>query len=148
MGVTHHPSSLFYIVAQHLQRANPPGRNRQHNPTQSSTMLFATIITPVLLLASSCVAQMSMPDMSMSTTSMDPAMSMPTDMSSGITMTSSATSSGAGAGGGSSTMIMDGATSAQSSSSARASTNAAPGSGGPSAAMFAAIGVVTWVALG
>merc|ERR1712098_146320 len=67
---------------------------------------------------------------------------------SGITMTSSATSSGAGAGGGSSTMIMYGATSAQSSSSARASTNAAPGSGGPSAAMFAAIGVVTWVALG
>merc|ERR1712000_503713 len=127
--VTHHPSSLFYIVAQHLQRANPPVSNRQHNPTQSSTMLFATIITPVLLLASSCVAQMSM-----SSTSMDPAMSMPTDMSSGITMTSSATSSGAGAGGGSSTMIMDGATSAQSSSSARASTNAAPGSGGPSAA--------------
>merc|ERR1712093_784516 len=118
-------------VAQHLQRANPPVSNRQHNPTQSSTMLFATIITPVLLLASSCVAQMSMPS-----TSMDPAMSMPTDMSSGITRTSSATSSGAGAGGGSSTMIMDGATSAQSSSSARASTNAAPGSGGPSAAMF------------
>merc|ERR1712230_66958 len=93
--VTHHPSSLFYIVAQHLQRANPPVSNRQHNPTQSSTMLFATIITPVLLLASSCVAQMSMPDMSMppgmtmSSTSMDPAMSMPTDMSSGITMTSS-----------------------------------------------------------
>merc|ERR1712169_84588 len=132
---THHPSSLFYIVAQHLQRANPPVSNRQHNPTQSSTMLFATIITPVLLLASSCVAQMSMPDTSMSTTSMDtamsmppgmtmsppsmaPAMSMPTDMSSGITMTPSATSSGAGAGGGSSTMIMDGATSAQSSSSA------------------------------
>merc|ERR1712225_62863 len=125
---THHPSSLFYIVAQHLQRANPPGSNRQHNPTQSSTMLLATIITPVLLLASSCGAQMSMPDMSlattsmdtamsmppgmtMSSTSMDPAMSMPTDMSSGITMTSSATSSGAGAGGGSSTMIMDGATS-------------------------------------
>merc|ERR1712144_186624 len=108
---THHPSSLFYIVAQHLQRANPPVSNRQHNPTQSSTMLFATIITPVLLLASSCVAQMSMPDMSMSTTSMDTAMSMPP----GITMTSSATSSGAGAGGGSSTMIMDGATSAQSS---------------------------------
>merc|ERR1712230_40862 len=130
--VTWDPSSLFYIVAQHLQRANPPVSNRQHNPTQSSTMLFATIITPVLLLASSCVAQMSMPPgMTMSSTSMDPAMSMPTDMSSGITMTSSATSSGAGAGGGSSTMIMDGATSAQSSSSARASTNAAPGSGGP-----------------
>merc|ERR1711900_126133 len=94
----HHLAFIFLVL-------------HRHSP---STMLFATIITPVLLLASSCVAQMSMPDMSMSTTSMDPAMSMPTDMSSGITMTSSATSSGAGAGGGSSTMIMDGATSAQS----------------------------------
>merc|ERR1712225_190808 len=36
--ITYHPSSLFYIVAQHLQRANPPVSNRQHNPTQSSTM--------------------------------------------------------------------------------------------------------------
>merc|ERR1712058_191089 len=131
--ITQQPSSLGYVITQYL-----------HKPTLQSTtgsialqlptMLFATIITPALLFASSSLAQMSMPGMStsmdtamsmpgmsMSSTSMDPAMSMPNAMSSGMTMTTTAS-------------VMASATSTSSSSSATVSTNAAPGSTGPSEA--------------
>merc|ERR1711939_989847 len=112
--ITQQPSSLGYVITQYLHK--PTLQSTTGSITlQLPTMLFATIITPALLFASSSLAQMSMPGMS---TSMDTAMSMP-----GMSMSSTS---------------MDPAM----------STNAAPGSTGPSEAMIAAIGLVTWVALG
>merc|ERR1711964_579098 len=146
------PSSLGYVITQYLHK--PTLQSTTGSITlQLPTMLFATIITPALLFAGSSLAQMSMPGMStsmdtamsmpgmsMSSTSMDPAMSMPNAMSSGMTMTTTASSA--------KSSLMASATSTSSSSSATVSTNAAPGSTGPSEAMIAAIGLVTWVALG
>merc|ERR1711939_1095999 len=134
--ITQQPSSLGYVITQYLHK--PTLQSTTGSITlQLPTMLFATIITPALLLASSSLAQMSMPGMS---TSMDTAMSMPNAMSSGMTMTTTASSD--------KSSLMASATSTSSSSSPTVSTNAAPGSTGPSEAMIAAIGLVTWVALG
>merc|ERR1711964_386011 len=139
--ITQQPSSLGYVITQYLHK--PTLQSTTGSITlQLPTMLFATIITPALLFASSSLAQMSMPGMS---TSMDtamsmPGMSMPNAMSSGMTMTTTASSA--------KLSLMASATSTSSSSSATVSTNAAPGSTGPSEAMIAAIGLVTWVALG
>merc|ERR1712098_882401 len=116
--ITQQPSSLGYVITQYLHK--PTLQSTTGSITlQLPTMLFATIITPALLFASSSLAQMSMPGMStsmdtvmsmpgmsMSSTSMDPAMSMPTTAS-------SAKSS-----------LMASATSTSSSSSATVSTNA------------------------
>merc|ERR1712093_781085 len=93
----HYHSTAIVLGLRHhsvLAQTNPPINNWQHHPT-TATMLFATIIPPALLFASSSLAQMSMPGMStsmdtamsmpgmsMSSTSMDPAMSMPNAMSS------------------------------------------------------------------
>merc|ERR1712093_622081 len=102
--ITQQPSSLGYVITQYLHK--PTLQSTTGSITlQLPTMLFATIITPALLFASSSLAQMSMPGMStsmdtamsmpgmsMSSTSMDPAMSMPNAMSSGMTMTTTASS--------------------------------------------------------
>merc|ERR1712098_234035 len=134
--ITQQPSSLGYVITQYLHK--PTLQSTTGSITlQLPTMLFATIITHALLFASSSLAQMSMPGMS---TSMDTAMSMPNAMSSRMTMTTTASSA--------KSSLMASATSTSSSSSATVSTNAAPGSTGPSEAMIAAIGLVTWVALG
>merc|ERR1711939_115921 len=126
--ITQQPSSLGYVITQYLHK--PTLQSTTGSITlQLPTMLFATIITPALLFASSSLAQMSMP-----------AMSTPNAMSSGMTMTTTASSA--------KSSLMASATSTSSSSSATVSTNAAPGSTGPSEAMIAAIGLVTWVALG
>merc|ERR1712093_539925 len=91
--ITQQPSSLGYVITQYLHK--PTLQSTTGSITlQLPTMLFATIITPALLFASSSLAQMSMPGMS---TSMDtamsiPAMSMPNAMSSGMTMTTTASS--------------------------------------------------------
>ncbi|EWY79945.1 hypothetical protein FOCG_17861 [Fusarium oxysporum f. sp. radicis-lycopersici 26381] len=152
--ITQKPSSLGYVITQYLHEPTLQSTTGSITP-QLPTMLFATIITPALLFASSSLAQMSMPGMSMSTTSMDtamsmpgmsvsstymdPATSMPTAMSSGMTMTTTASSAKSSS--------VASATST-SSNSATVSTNATPDSAGPPKAMFAAIGLVTWVALG
>merc|ERR1712029_629079 len=100
--ITQQPSSLGYVITQYLHK--PTLQSTTGSITlQLPTMLFATIITPALLFASSSLAQMSMPGMS---TSMDTAMTMPTTAS-------SAKSS-----------LMASATSTSSSSSATVSTNA------------------------
>merc|ERR1712225_233627 len=102
--ITQQPSSLGYVITQYLHK--PTLQSTTGSITlQLPTMLFATIITPALLFAGSSLAQMSMPGMStsmdtamsmrgmsMSSTSMDPAMSMPNAMSSGMTMTTTASS--------------------------------------------------------
>merc|ERR1712225_218715 len=125
--ITQQPSSLGYVITQYLHK--PTLQSTTGSITlQLPTMLFATIITPALLFASSSLAQMSMPGMStpmdtamsMPSTSMDPAMSMPNAMSSGMTMTTTASSA--------KSSLMASATSTSSSSSATVSTNAAPGS--------------------
>merc|ERR1711939_842829 len=133
--ITQQPSSLGYVITQYLHK--PTLQSTTGSITlQLPTMLFATIITPALLFASSSLAQMSMPGMS---TSMDTAMSMP-----GMSMSSTSMDPAMSA----KSSLMASATSTSSSSSATVSTNAAPGSTGPSEAMIAAIGLVTWVALG
>merc|ERR1711964_514899 len=124
----HYHSTAIVLGLRHhsvLAQTNPPINNWQHHPT-TAHHVFATIITPALLFASSSLAQMSMPGMStsmdtatsmpgmsMSSTSMDPAMSMPNAMSSGMTMTTTASSARSS--------LMASATSTSSSSSATVS---------------------------
>merc|ERR1711964_229623 len=135
----HYHSTAIVLGLRHhsvLAQTNPPINNWQHHPTTAHHVVRYNH-HPRSPIASSSLAQMSMPGMS---TSMDTAMSMPGAMSSGMTMTTTASSA--------KSSLMASATSTSSSSSATVSTNAAPGSTGPSEAMIAAIGLVTWVALG
>merc|ERR1711964_500573 len=58
--ITQQPSSLGYVITQYLHK--PTLQSTTGSITlQLPTMLFATIITPALLFASSSLAQMSMP---------------------------------------------------------------------------------------
>merc|ERR1711974_118940 len=156
MGIdqNHYHSTAIVLGLRHhsvLAQTNPPINNWQHHPTTAHHVVrynhhprspicssLAQMSMPGM--STSMDTAMSMPGMSMSSTSMDPAMSMPNAMSSGMTMTTTASSA--------KSSLMASATSTSSSSSATVSTNAAPGSTGPSEAMIAAIGLVTWVALG
>merc|ERR1712000_549183 len=157
MGIdqNHYHSTAIVLGLRHhsvLAQTNPPINNWQHHPTTAHHVVRYNHHprSPICKqqpramsmpgMSTSMDTAMSMPGMSMSSTSMDPAMSMPNAMSSGMTMTTTASSA--------KSSLMASATSTSSSSSATVSTNAAPGSTGPSEAMIAAIGLVTWVALG
>merc|ERR1711964_891121 len=132
MGNHYHSTAIVLGLRHHsvLAQTNPPINNWQHHPTTAHHVVRYNHHPRSPICKQQPRANVHarhvnlnghrdvMPGMSMSSTSMDPAMSMPNAMSSGMTMTTTASSA--------KSSLMASATSTSSSSSATVSTNAAP----------------------